>query len=553
MKLEDIRHFFLIPTLIGLIGGASAYLFRYVISLFEALYRFFNIDSWQYFHIITMPLIFLGSHLIIKKFLRNRSNVTIEEVAKKISLMTGKFSMLKGFLVLLLTSISIGFGVPIGREGPIAKLGGLFSEVFIKLFKVENINAPIYLSAGVSAALAATFNAPIAGIFFGIEIIIGKINSYIVIPLIVACTTATLFAHKFIGYYTAFYVPQLDYNDEFFWFIPLGALFFTLIAVVLKYSFNKLKILRRRYRSKWHYFVIVMGVAVGLIISFIPEVKGVGYVYVSKLFEDVYVSHYTFEVFLAKLVAVILSLGSGMFGGIMSPSIFLGAFGGYWFGSEFGSFGFDPRIFALIGSAAVLAGTSKAPLRSAIIITELTHSYQLLLPILLSSAISVYFLSKMEPGSYFKRSLMQRGIDIDNSSIMNFMKKCDIMQYVKKIQPIKADDNLSNAIKKFRRQRLQNLPVVNDEGVLIGSLALKSIRKPSFVLKRDKVLVKDIMSERPFYIESNNLEEGLFKAFTILNTTYVPYVDSNKKYQGVINLNSLLKALSLCKIDYKIR
>ena len=553
MKLGDIRHFFLIPILIGLIGGASAYLFRYVISLFEVIYRFLNIDQWQYFHIITMPLIFLGSHLIIKKFLKNRSNVTIEEVAKKISLMTGKFSILKGFLVLLLTSVSIGFGVPIGREGPIAKLGGLFSEIFIKLFKVEHINAPIYLSAGVSAALAATFNAPIAGIFFGIEIIIGKINSYIVIPLIVACTTATLFAHKFIGYYTAFYVPQLEYNDEFFWFIPLGALFFTFIAIILKLSFNKLKIAKKKYKSKWHYIVVAMGFVVGLIISFMPEVKGVGYEYVSKLFEDVYVSHYTLEIFIAKLVAVILSIGSGMFGGIMSPSIFLGAFGGYWFGSEFASFGFDARIFALIGSAAVLAGTSKAPLRSAIIITELTHSYQLLLPILLSSAISVYFLSKMEPGSYFKRSLMQRGIDIDNTSIINFIKKCDIMKFVKKIQPIKENDNLGDAIKKFRRQRLHNLPVVDNDGILIGSIALKSIRRRSLMLKREKILIKDIMSKRPFYIESNNLEDGIFKAFTILNTIYVPYVNKYKRYQGVIDLNSLLKELSLCKIDYKIR
>ena len=553
MKLGDIRHFFLIPILIGLIGGASAYLFRYVISIFEAIYRFFNIDGWQYFHIITMPLIFLGSHLIIKKVLKNRSNVTIEEVAKKISLMTGKFSILKGFLVLLLTSVSIGFGVPIGREGPIAKLGGLFSEIFIKLFKVEHINAPIYLSAGVSAALAATFNAPIAGIFFGIEIIIGKINSYIVIPLMIACTTATLFAHEFIGFYTAFYVPQLDYNDEFFWFIPLGALFFTFIAIILKYSFNKLKLAKRRYRNRWHYIVVAMGFIVGLIISFVPEVKGVGYEYVSKLFEDVYISHYTLEVFLAKLVAVILSLGSGMFGGIMSPSIFLGAFGGYWFGSEFASFGFDPRIFALIGSAAVLAGTSKAPLRSAIIITELTHSYQLLLPILLSSGISVYFLSKMEPGSYFKRSLMQRGIDIDNTSIMDFIKKCDIRQFVRKVQPINADDNLGDAIKIFRRQRLHNLPVVDNNGILIGTIALKSIRRRSLMLKRNKIYIKDIMSERPFYIESNNLEEGLFKAFTILNATYVPYVDRDKRYQGVIDLNGLLKELSLCKIDYKIR
>ncbi len=553
MKLGDIRHFFIIPVLIGIIGGASAYLFRYVIDLFIQLYKYINIENWHYFHIITMPLIFLFSHWLITKLLKNRTNVTIEEIAKKISLMTGTFSLLKGFLVLLLTSMSIGFGVPIGREGPIAKLGGLLSEIFIKIFRVQHINIPIYLSAGVSAALAATFNAPIAGIFFGIEIIIGKINSYIVIPLIVACVTATLFAHQYIGYFTAFYVPHLEYNEEYFWFIPIGALFFTLIAVMMRYSFQKLREAKIRYRRKWRYVVILMGLIVGIIISIVPEARGVGYEYVTELYQHHFSSAYTLEVLIAKLIAVILSIGSGIFGGVMSPSIFLGAFGGYWFGSEFASFGFDPRVFALIGSAAVLAGVSKAPLRSAIIITELTHSYQLLLPILLSSAISVYFLSKMEPGSYFKRSLMQKGIDIDNKSIINFLERCNIEEFVKPVKALHEEDTLEEVLKFFKRSKIRNLPVVDRNNRLIGIVSLRHIRRHP-IRHRDKhILVREIMKERPFYITSDNKKEDIFKAFTILSTTYVPYVDQSKRYKGMLDLGKLLKELSLCKLDYKIR
>ena len=217
-------------------------------------------------YIFVIPAVFYISHKVISKAPINPSNITIDEIAKKIMLISGNFSLLKGFIVLILTSFSIGFGVPVGREGPIAKLGGLISEVFLKIIKAPRINLPIYLSAGVSSAIAATFNAPIAGIIFGIEMIMGKINSYILIPLIIACTTSTLISRELIGDFTAFYVPHLIYNNDYLIFVPIEAIFFGVLSLIFLFSIKKFRFLKYKYHQKWPEIVIFLGIFVGLLI-----------------------------------------------------------------------------------------------------------------------------------------------------------------------------------------------------------------------------------------------------------------------------------------------
>jgi len=502
MILKDLRHFFLIPILLGIIGGFSAWIFRFLIKLFTQFYNFLDTFHSMYFYLFTMPILFLVSQIVIGKFLKNHTNVTIDEIAKKISLLSGKFSFLKGFLVLFLTSINIGFGLPIGREGPIAKLGGLISELFLIMLKVERVNLPIYLSAGVSAAISATFNAPIAGIIFGIEIIIGQINSYIIIPLVVACATSTMIAQEFLGDYTAFYVPHLPYNNHYFFYIPLAGLFFALIAFIITKSLKQFRKLRFRYRKQWQYIVVLLGLLVGLFIVLVPDIRGVGYNYVNQIFSSGFPSGTTFNIMLFKILAVILTIGSGIFGGLMSPSIFIGAFGGYWFGSELllWQAQIDPRVFALIGSGAMLAGISRAPLRSSIIITELTHSYQLLLPILFASAITAYFSTKAELGSYFKRSLLQKGIDIEDPAVSRFLKNCDLTNYI------------------------DYIPKINE-----------------------------LMSRQPFSIKESFTLTELYKAISILNANHIPYTDKNKEYIGMLNIHKLLKDLTLYQQGYEIR
>ena len=547
----EILHFFIIPIIIGVIGGFSAILFREFISFFTFIYNSIDIFHSTYFYLFTMPLIFYISYIIVTKLSINPSNVTIDEVAKKISLMVGKFSFLKGVIVLFITSLSIGFGVPVGREGPIAKLGGLMSEIFLLISKVPRIDLPIYLSAGVSSAIAATFNAPIAGIIFGLEIIIGKINSYIIIPLIVSCATATLIAREFLGDFTAFYVPHLFYDERYLFYVPLEAVILGFICAFFIFSLKQFRILRVTYRKHWGKIVIVLGFMVGVLIVLSPQTRGVGYEYVGKIFNNTYNSFDALRIMFAKLIGVILSIGSGIFGGIMSPSIFIGAFGGYWFGNELVQYGLDPLVFALVGSATMLAGVSRAPLRSSIIITELTHSYQLLLPILISSSIASFILSKMEPGSYFKRGLIQRGIDIENEDIVQYLKQCNLKKFIEKVQPLTGNITIKSAIKIFKRLHISYLPVVKDEK-LIGIVSLRDIRKRYF-LGRRKLKVAEIMSEEPFSISEGFLQEDLFKALSMLNANYIPYTTKEGNYIGMLNISKLLKDLSFSQKVYDIR
>ena len=458
--LDEFSHFFIIPLIIGILGGFSAYIFRYLIKLFSHIYTIGFLNN-SLSIVFLMPLFFLFSNFLVSRFINENPEITLDNIAKKISIAVGKFSIVKSFLALFLTSLGIGVGVPVGREAPIAKLGGLLAEIFIKVFKISRINMPIYLSAGVSSAVSATFNAPIAGIFLGLEIILGRINNYIVIPLIISSTVATLISQEFIGKFTAFYVPKLDYTFDYLYFLPLSAIFFSCIAIIINFSLKQFKIFRFLYIERWRYIVFFNGFIVGLIIYLVPEVKGVGYEYINDLFENKYFYEHTFIIALGKMIGTVVSLGSGLFGGIVSPSIFIGSFTGYWFGGLFENYNIDPRVFALIGSASILAGLSKAPVRSSIIIVELTHSYQLFIPTLLTAGITSYFLSKFEPASYFRRTLIQKGLDVDNRLLEEFRNITDLNNFVENIPTLKPEYSLKKAIKVFAKSEINYLPVID--------------------------------------------------------------------------------------------
>jgi CIC family chloride channel protein len=542
--IKSIFHFFIIPFFLGLIGGFSAILLRWFIKIFTLFNIKLNIFHSNYFYLLSIPLIFLLSDFLIKKLKISPENVTLDLIAKKVILLKGKFSKIKGFLVLFLTSLSIGFGVPIGREGPIAKLGGLFSEVFLEKLKIEKIDFPIYLGSGIAAAIAATFNAPIAGAILGLEIIIGKINSYVIIPLTVSIVTATYISRKYIGDFAAFIVPHLHWNEEYVFFVPFEAVFIFLLCLIILNSMEYLRILKIKNRHYWHKYILVFGLIVGLIISIVPESAGVGYEYITTLLNNNHYSiFYIFVILMAKVIGIILSIGSGLFGGIMSPSIFIGSFGGFWFGSIFTSFGVDPRVFAIVGAASMLAGITKTPLRSSVIITELTHSYQMILPILIASSITVFLISVIKKDSFFKRTLLQKGIDIENKEIYKFLSNCNLEKYLVEISPIKENFSVYRSSVLIKKSDFNVLAVVDENEKLVGVVTLTDIRK-SYLLNKKNLQIKDIMSENPFVIKTNSSIDDIVRAISLIENRYVPYTDINNRYIGFIDLQMLIKDLS---------
>ncbi|NPA87923.1 chloride channel protein [Caminibacter pacificus] len=548
MRRDEFLHFVFIPVVLGIIGGFSAILFRKLIAFFKFLFVNINFLHNDVFYLFTMPFIFLFSYFLINKLLINTSNITLDHIAKKISLMAGNFSIIKGLLVLFLTSLNIGFGLPVGREAPIAKLGGLLGEIFIKIIKVAKVNIPIYLAAAVSSAIAATFNAPLAGVILAIEIIVGRINTYIIIPLIVSTATATLIAREFLGDYTAFFVPHLEFSNIYFYIVPIVGVVFALLSVVVFYFFEFFRKLRVTLKDYWYKIVVFNGFLVGLLIWAVPEIRGVGYEYITALFKNGFDFYQVFIITFTKLIAIIITFGSGLFGGLMSPSIFIGAFGGYMIGDFFIHLGADPRVLALVGSVAMLAGISKAPLRSTIIIIELTHSYQLLIPSLIASSITAFIVSKYEPGGYFKRSLIQKGIDIENPNVLRFLDKMKVYSYLVYIEPLRADLSVKEAFLHFRKNNFKSMPVVDENNKLIGVLSFKDIR---LKLKNKNEKIKNVLNTHPIVWRENYKSDEIVKVLGLISSEYVPYVNVSGEYEGMVNLKKLLKDLSM--IDrYKI-
>jgi len=545
-NIEELFHFLIHPILIGFLGGLSALLFRFLIFSFEKAINYLHINS---FFIIIYPTIFIFSNFIIHKVLFEPPAITLDNIAKKIVFWRGGFSPLKSFFVLILTSLNIAIELPVGREAPIAKFGALLGEIYIKISRIRNsIDIPLYLSASVASAIAATFNAPLAGIILGLEIIIGKLNLYILLPLIVSTTTATLISREFWGDFAPLKLPHLQFENIYFFLVPIISIFFALITLILFYSFNFFKLLRLTLREKWYYVVGINGFVTALILKFVNAAQGIGYSYIIQLYSLKFSFLKVLAIFVTKLITLILTIGSGLFGGLMSPSIFLGSFGGFVLGSLFKLCfsSTDSRVVALIGSTAMLSGISRAPLRSTILIIELSHSYQLLLPSLIAASFTSWLVAKFEPGSYFRRSLIQQGLNVDDPKVIQLLKKLDMEKYVEKIPPLYSQSPLSRAIKVFSKLHLRLLPVINKNGELVGVVSIRDFMKilGSFYSLSSRKII-EILNKTPVVLKTDSNLNEILKVLSLAGTEYIPFVDKNNRYLGMLNLQKLFKDISI--------
>lgn len=531
--LKHFEHFFFIPVALGVVGGFSALLFRKLISLFQdAYYHLFGTSS---FYPFVMPFIFLLTFLISKRLFVSPENATIDEIARKIALERGGFDPKKGLLILGLTSFNIGFGAPVGREGPIAKLGGVLAELLNKLLRVDGLHFPIYLTCGVSSALSATFNAPVAAVLFGAEVVLGKVNSYVLIPLIVSSTTATVIARYFLGDFRAFVVPHLSYSVSELPLFPIVSLFAATVVLLMSALLKFFTFLRSSLRDYWHFSSVVLGLLVGFLLFLFPQTAGVGYHQITLLFHGKFSPEQAGEIAFVKALAVVLTFGSGVFGGFMAPSIFVGAFGGYSLGGLVSS---NPGVFALVGAGALLTGISGAPLRSSLVIVELTHSYQLVVPVLFTSALTNYFLGALSQARFFKRTLFHRGIDVER--LINF-EELSVERFTAFVEPVLDNSPVSLLKERFVRTRERYIPVVNSSNRLVGIVSLRDLRLTAFY--GEDLKVKDVMTSEPFFIYRDSPPSELLKAIALLERGKLPVVEKDRTYLGMFDCDEFLKAL----------
>ncbi|MEA3312855.1 MAG: chloride channel protein [Caldisericota bacterium] len=562
-KEKKTKHFIKISfysALVGIISGLGAVVFRTLIAFFHNL--FFNgtlslaYDSNLHFvsrfgnYVIIIPVI--GGIIVgylIQRFSPEVKGHGVPEVMEAVIMREGKIRPIVSLIKILATAIGIGSGGSAGREGPIVQIGASFGSTLGQLFHLKPRDIIILVGAGAGGGIAATFNAPIAGILFTIELILPEFSTETFIPLAISSIVATNIARVFLGTEPAFIVPgyTLASSWEFPLYIILGILC-GFIAIIFTNTLSKLEIWFERLRINKYFKPAIGGLIVGILSLFFMKwtghyyLFGVGYSFItSVLTQENIPLIILLALIFAKIIATSFTLGSGGSGGIFASSLFIGTAGGAAFGiivnNIFPSITAPPAAYALIGMAAVVAGTTGAVITAIVMAYELTRSYEIILPLMLCVITSRFIVAFLYKKTMYSEPLMRRGIHVHSGHEINVLSTVKVKNaMIKDAEYLYLSDNIKQAKKIISEKGIAKIPILNGEEHPVGILHTIDILSVDDNKKIDEfVTVKDFSIP-----ESDSLLTALHQ-MEKLKTDVLAVVDKKGQFAGVLPANLLRK------------
>jgi H+/Cl- antiporter ClcA/predicted transcriptional regulator len=402
-------------VVIGIGAGVGVILFRSLISLihhwmFEGLMsQIYQLGAWTLACVPTLGGVLVA---LIRWGLKDLGGGMSSLIS---AVQSGKeFSPLKPVMKAIAAAISLGSGASLGPEGPSVEIGANFGILLGQFFRVSEERQQLLLGAGAAAGLAAGFNAPIAGVFFALEVVLGStFQTSKASVVVLSSVVAGLVVQMGMGTQAAFDLPVYEVRSplELPLYLGLG-----LCACVVSIAYtNLLKWMKSFFQGEVPYFTwmskipsevhpVLGGLCVGLVALVLPQILGVGYDTIEAVLRDVkFPLLLLFTLLGAKLLLTAVSLGSGLVGGIFAPAMFLGAALGAAYGEML------PHLFpmfadniaaapayAMVGMAAVLASTVRAPLTATLLLFEMTRDYRIVLPLMAAVGLSVWLVEPLK-------------------------------------------------------------------------------------------------------------------------------------------------------------
>ncbi len=380
----------------------------------------------------------------------------------------------------LITVISLGCGASAGREGPMVHLGAtLGTSVFTKL-KLPEATMRILLAAGVASAVSASFNAPIAGVLFAHEVILGHYAMSAFVPIVLSSAMGTVISRLYFGNAAAFILPHYQISSywEFPAFVLLGIVC-AIVAISFQFALIGSDWIARNVKMPMWLRPVIGGVLVGSIAVFYPEVIGVGYEATDGALNSSLPLSLMLSLLVAKTVATSITLASRFGGGIFSPSLYLGAMTGGAFGliaaNHLPDMASSHGLYAILGMGAVAAAVLGAPISTTMIVFELTGGYELSIALLLTVSIATGLNQAIHGRSYFHWQLEMRGVMLQDGAHKWLVRIVHVEDFA---DPPRADtdntfdpqsqepflaplDTLEKALREFDDAGLSTLPVID--------------------------------------------------------------------------------------------
>ncbi len=480
-----------LAVLTGLIAGFGAVGFRMLIGLFHnfAFLGTFSADyaarvhtlatPWGSWHIpwgawiIAVPVV--GALLVaflVKTFAPEAKGHGVPEVMDAIYYKRGVIRPIVAAIKALASALSIGTGGSVGREGPIIQIGSGFGSTVGQILPVTEWQRMTLIACGSAGGIAATFNTPIGGVLFAVELIMPEISARTLVPVALASGAATFISRLFLGNSPAFYIPPLSVHSGDLG-NPMSWIAYLAFGVVL--GLWSVLFIRSIYKAEdWfdkipggYYVRHVIGMAlVGVIIYLLMRfsghyyVQGVGYATVQDILSSrLLAPGFLVLILVLKLVATSLTLGSGGSGGIFSPALFMGATLGAAFAWVvnvfFPGLGIDPVSASVIGMAGIVGGATGAVVTAIVMIFEMTRDYGVIIPLMIAVSVAYGIRRAWMEASIYDMKLRRRGHFIPNVLQTNLYllgrAKDRIRAPVLRVGPDPNPDRLRRVLRRVRR------------------------------------------------------------------------------------------------------
>jgi len=460
--LSDLR-LYLVSVAIGAVAGLGAALFRGLIGLFHNL-LFLGQISWEYdanVHtlaspwgpwVVAVPVVgALGVAFLVKNFAPEAKGHGVPEVVDAIYYNRGVIRPVVALVKSLASALSIGSGGAVGREGPIIQIGSAFGSAVGQLLPVPVWQRMTMIAAGAASGIAATFNTPVGGVLFAVEIMMLEVSARTLVPVAISTATATYVGRIFFGSHPSFVIPTFETSDfelttpfTLLAFVGLGVLM-GLVSVAFIRSLYWFEDLFERLPVS--YYVRHAGGMLGVGLLFYAlfrttghyYVDGVGYATVQDVLTGALDSApLLLLLFVLKLLATSLTLGSGASGGIFSPALYMGATFGATYAlllrSAFPELALSPPAFAVAGMAGLVGGATGAAMAAIVMIFEMTLDYNVIIPMTIAVALSYGVRSRLCSASIYTLKLTRRGHSVPESlrtNVHELRRAEDLMEAVR--------------------------------------------------------------------------------------------------------------------------
>nr|WP_308534833.1 chloride channel protein [uncultured Prevotella sp.] len=544
----------------------AAYELHVIIKEIETLitsgFRVMTIN-WLY---LLYPVIGIWlTSLFVKYVVRDNISHGITRVLYAISTKRSKLKGHNTWTSIVASAITIGFGGSVGAEAPIVLTGSAIGSNLGSIFHMDKRTLMLLVGCGATAAVSAIFKAPIAGLVFTLEVLMVDLTMASLLPILIASVTATCFSYFFTGS-SAMY----DFRVDYLWSLSrvpatilLGigcgflSLYFMRVMSWCEDGYSKLS--THPYKR-----LLVGGLVLSSLIFLFPALYGEGYgslgifiegkteadwnrVLGNSMFagESKFLILYVGLVMITKVFATSATNGAGGCGGTFAPSLFIGGFAGFFFAriwnmNQVGVY-IPEKNFTLYGMAGVMAAVMHAPLTGIFLIAELTGGYNLFIPLIIVTISSYLTINIFEQHSIYAVRLARQGKLITHhidKSVLTLMSMDSLID--KNFTSVDPNMEMGKMIHAISASRNSYLPVVNDNGTLLGEVDITKIRHVIFRTELYKrFVVGQLMTQPAALLSVNDPMAQVMKVFEKTGAENLPVIDVDSRLVGYISRTRL--------------